>query len=199
MRKGIGGFSLGVVLIFLAVGCESGEPEETAPEALTPDAVIDSLTGAHSDDDLHPEVQRALAITYDPLLVGEPNALYSYTRKLKDCTIDRKPVQNRHDPAQTDTAITLRCSAAMLHLYQRSDASVLLVKAEVTGPDVALAGGFRVGMPEAEAVTLAKDLWLYSARTNLRIMVQDPVTGSRLSAYIRNNVVSRLVFEGYVD
>ena len=152
------------------------------------------------------EAAAAASLLGNPFVASrsQGNNLSTYFDRINaDFTVDADAIENRHKPSLTDTVFTIRFGNSMMEFYAPSQTGELLLQvADIQSSDITLRNNLRVGMGEAELLNRLKtqgdELVITQSSDRIVASVREGAPAS-LHFHLKNNKVSRIRYEGYVD
>lgn len=106
---------------------------------------------------------------------------------------EKKPEANRFVAGQIDTIEQLRFKESNITIYRTPDKNIL-ISSDIRNPEFSLSKGIKVGISREE---LFKALNTQSSRDTLT--VTDLEGNTDVMLILKNNILSRIVYNGYVD
>lgn len=135
---------------------------------------------------------------------SQGNNLSTYFDRINvDFTVDADAIENRHKPDLTDSVFTIRFGNSMMEFYAPSQTGELLLQvADIQSGDITLRNNLRVGMSAAELLnklkTQGNEMVITQSSDHIVASAREGAPAS-LHFHLKNNKVSRIRYEGYVD
>ncbi len=135
----------------------------------------------------------------EPQVLERDNLVSDWAKELEQISLDEKfqvardLVENRHIKGVTDTVKTFRYKETSIHVYH-TKGLYAVESADINNPEFTLKGPVQIGINKNQLEKV-----LNSDLNNQIVQVKNELGTLEFNFFIKNNILQKIQFKGYVD